>query len=42
MTGDNFYDVSAIRELGMEWKYPDAVEGIRATIEWYRENEWIP
>lgn len=42
MTGDNFYDVSAIRELGMEWKYPDAVEGIRSTIEWYRENEWIP
>ncbi len=41
-TGDNFYDVSRIKELGMQWKYPDCVEGLKETIQWYRDREWIP
>jgi len=41
-TADNFYDVSAIEELGMEWKWPDTGKGLASTIEWYRENLWIP
>jgi nucleoside-diphosphate-sugar epimerase len=42
MTGDNYYDVSALKDIGMQWKWPDAVEGLRQTIEWYKEKEWIP
>lgn len=42
MTGDNYYDVSSLKELGMEWKWPDAVEGLKSTIEWYKEERWIP
>lgn len=39
---DHVFDFTAIEDLGMEWKYPDFKEGIRETIEWYKENEWIP
>lgn len=42
MTGENFYDVTKLKELGMQWKWPDAKEGLRATIEWYKDKEWIP
>ena len=42
MTGDNYYDVSALKDLGMDWKWPDAAAGLKSTIEWYREHEWIP
>jgi nucleoside-diphosphate-sugar epimerase len=42
VTGANYYDVTRLKELGMEWKWPDAREGLRATIEWYKEHEWIP
>jgi len=42
MTGANYYDVTAIKEIGMEWKWPHLTEGLKATIEWYREQEWIP
>jgi len=42
MTGDNYYDVSRLSDLGMEWKWPDAVMGLRSTIEWYKEHRWIP
>ena len=41
-TSDNYYDVSRLKELGFEWKWPNAVEGLKATINWYREHEWIP
>jgi nucleoside-diphosphate-sugar epimerase len=41
-TSDNYYDVTRLKELGFEWKWPNAVEGLKATIEWYREHEWIP
>jgi nucleoside-diphosphate-sugar epimerase len=42
MTGDNIYDVSKLEALGMEWKYPNLIEGMKETIEWYREMEWLP
>ncbi|MFO8058063.1 MAG: NAD(P)-dependent oxidoreductase [bacterium] len=42
MTGDNYYDVSGLKKLGMEWKWPDAVEGLKSTIEWYKKERWIP
>lgn len=41
-TAPNYYDVTRLKELGMQWKWPDMVQGLKATIEWYRENEWIP
>ena len=41
-TAANFYDVTRLKELGMVWKWPDMVEGIKQTIGWYREHEWIP
>ncbi len=42
MTGANYYDISRLKELGMEWKWPDPVEGLRSTIEWYKKERWIP
>jgi nucleoside-diphosphate-sugar epimerase len=42
MTGDNYYDITAIKNLGMEWKWPDAVAGIKATYDWYQKMEWLP
>lgn len=42
MTGDNYYDVTRLKELGMEWKWPDAVAGLQDTIRWYKEQRWIP
>jgi len=42
LTGDNVYDSTRIAKLGMAWKYPDPVAGLRQTIAWYKENEWIP
>ena len=41
-TGENSYDVTALKELGMEWKWPDFTEGLKATIKWYQDQEWLP
>jgi len=40
--GDSVYDVSALKNIGMEWKWPDFETGIKQTIEWYHDKEWIP
>jgi nucleoside-diphosphate-sugar epimerase len=42
MTADNVYDHTRLARLGMVWKYPDPVVGLRETIAWYKEKEWIP
>jgi nucleoside-diphosphate-sugar epimerase len=41
-TADHVYDFTSLQKLGMEWKHPDFVQGIKETIEWYKEHEWIP
>ncbi len=41
-TADNYYDVTKIEALGMQWKWPDTVEGLGQTIKWYQDQEWIP
>ncbi len=42
MLTDHVYDNTRLKDLGMEWKHPDLVQGLKETIEWYREHEWIP
>jgi nucleoside-diphosphate-sugar epimerase len=42
MTADHVYDFTRIEKLGMNWKHPDFVEGMKETIEWYKQHEWIP
>ncbi|MCA9563932.1 MAG: NAD(P)-dependent oxidoreductase [Myxococcales bacterium] len=42
MVADHIYDVSRLKALGFEWKYPDTVEGLRETHQWLVENRWIP
>lgn len=37
-----YYDVTKLKELGMEWKWPNTIEGLKATVKWYRDNEWLP
>ena len=32
----------ALKSLGWRLKYPDAAAGIRETVEWYREQRWLP
>jgi len=39
---DMVYDISQIKELGLKLAYPTFKEGVAQTIEWYRDNRWIP
>ena len=41
-TGNSVYDVTKLKELGMVWKWPDTTEGMKATVKWYQDNEWLP
>jgi dihydroflavonol-4-reductase len=41
-TSDHVYDYTRIEKLGMKWKHPNFTEGIKETIQWYKEHEWIP
>ncbi len=36
------YDITKLKELGMEWKWPDSREGLKTTVKWYQENKWVP
>ena len=42
MRGDQCYDNSAIKALGLTLQHPSFTEGIRETVGWYRENRWLP
>jgi len=42
MRGDQCYDNTSIKSLGLTLKHPNFTEGIRDTIHWYQENRWIP
>ncbi|AKF05983.1 NAD-dependent epimerase/dehydratase family protein [Sandaracinus amylolyticus] len=39
---DHVYDTSALRGLGWSPRWPDAREGLRATLEWYVRERWLP
>ncbi len=41
-SSQHLMDNSRLKELGFEYRYPDPIEGLRKTIEWYQENRWIP
>jgi len=41
-TGDNYYDTDSLAKLGMEWKWPDTTAGLKSTVDWYRDREWLP
>jgi len=36
------YDNGRLKELGFEFRHPDARVGIRETIAWYKQNRWLP
>jgi nucleoside-diphosphate-sugar epimerase len=38
---DRCWDTSKLRATGFELVYPRAEEGLRETLEWYRENGWF-
>ena len=40
--GDQCYDNTSIKSLGLTFEHPDFTDGIRDTIRWYQENRWIP
>jgi nucleoside-diphosphate-sugar epimerase len=39
---DHVYDASALRALGWTPRWPDALEGLLATLRWYVEQRWLP
>ncbi|MCL4558663.1 MAG: NAD(P)-dependent oxidoreductase [Deltaproteobacteria bacterium] len=39
--GDHIYDTSGLDELGYQFKYPLFKDGVKATVEWYREHRWL-
>ncbi len=42
LSADHTYNSAALRATGFEFKHPDARVSLPATIDWYRENRWIP
>ncbi len=41
-TGDHVYDTAPLRALGWRAAWPDAHVGLRATLEWYVREGWLP
>lgn len=41
-SADHVYAIDALRETGWSPRYPDAIEGLRQTLAWYRARRWIP
>ena len=39
---DHGFDCSALAALGFELKHPTINEGMASTLEWYREQRWLP
>lgn len=39
--GDHIYDTSGLSGIGYKFKYPLFTEGIKITVQWYREHRWI-
>ena len=39
---DHGFDSSALKALGFELKHPTINEGMPPTIDWYREQRWLP
>ncbi|MCL4477774.1 MAG: NAD(P)-dependent oxidoreductase [Deltaproteobacteria bacterium] len=39
--GDHIYDTSELKELGYKFKYPLFREGMKTTVDWYREHKWL-
>lgn len=39
---DFYYDTTRIKSLGFKHRYPHFREGMLKTMEWYRENKWLP
>lgn len=42
MLGDRVYDNSKIKKAGYKFRYPDAIEGLKETLKWYQDNNWLP
>jgi len=36
------YDNRHLKDLGFDFKHPDARVGLRETVAWYRQNRWLP
>lgn len=39
---DHVYDTSALRVLGWTPRWPDARDGLEATLQWYVAQRWLP
>ena len=42
LLGDHAYDNSKLRGIGYKFRYPRLEPGFRETIQWYREQRWLP
>ena len=42
VASDHVYDTTALERLGMKYRYPRTLDGLRAAFAWYRENRWLP
>jgi nucleoside-diphosphate-sugar epimerase len=42
LLGDHYLDNSKLLGIGYKSRYPSCREGLRETIDWYREERWLP
>jgi nucleoside-diphosphate-sugar epimerase len=42
LLGDHYLDNSKIRGIGYVSRYPTCLEGLVETVEWYRNERWLP
>ena len=42
LSANHTYDSSALKATGFSYAYPDARTSLPETIDWYREQRWIP
>jgi UDP-glucose 4-epimerase len=41
-SNNTLMDTSRLREAGFSYLYPDPVEGLRETLQWYIDQGWLP
>jgi len=42
LRSNHILDTSRLKSTGFRFNYPSTLDGLRQSIEWYRENGWLP
>lgn len=41
ITTNSWISNEKLKKVGYEFKYPDSLEGLRQTIDWYKQEKWV-